>query len=168
MAENNKSNKNLIIGICSVAVIAVVAVILVVVLINKKNSSINDAYFVSDDTKYVLSLDTGGDEEYMPLKTHAVYYYKGNQITDLKTFLEYADADSAKNAYDYVNETEGGSYKETYIEGKYIVMVSNEAEYENTTATDVKEQIDFINSLNDPDSETEEENIETLVIDVSE
>ena len=170
MAENRKPNKNLIIGVCAVLVIAAVAIVLAIIFINKNKNGVNDSYFVSDNTKYVLSLDMEEDseEEYLPLKTHAVYFYKGNQITDLKTYLEYKDASSAKEAYDHVKENDGASYKEIYVDGKYIVLVSNETEYENTTASDVKEQIDFIESLKNFDFETDDEDVETTVIDASE
>ena len=55
MAEKaKKNNKNLIIGIC--AGVLVIAVVIVAVIFATK-SSLNDAYFVSDDSKYVLTVD---------------------------------------------------------------------------------------------------------------
>ncbi|MBR2998592.1 hypothetical protein IKF34_02360 [Candidatus Saccharibacteria bacterium] len=160
MAEKSQKNKSIIIGAC-VAVVVVIAIILAIVLINK-NQGINDSYFVSDGTKYVLTMDMDqSDPEgdpHTPIKTHAVYFYKGNEITGLKNYLEYENHDQAKSAYEYAKENEGDSYKEILVDGKYVVLVADESLYENTTAEDVKQQIEFIESLKNfqfDDSDTE-------------
>ena len=55
MAEKaKKNNKNLIIGICTGVLI--IAIIIVAVIFATK-SSLNDSYFVSDGSKYVLTVD---------------------------------------------------------------------------------------------------------------
>jgi len=148
MAEKSQKNKSIIIGAC-VAVVVVVAIVLAIVFINK-NNGISDSFFVSDGTKYVLNMDMDPSEDetgYMPLKTHAVYYYKGDEITSLENYYEYENNDAAKAAYDFVVENGGDSYKEASVNGKYIVVVADESSYANTTAEDVKNQIEFIESL---------------------
>ena len=168
MAEKAKNNKSIIIGIC-VAALVIIAIIIAIVLINK-NQTINDAYFKSDDTKYVLTLDADDydsdeDQEHAPLKTHTVYYYKGNEITDLKTYLEYTDNDAAKAALDYVTTNESDNYKEITVNGKYLILTSNDVAYEGVTADEVKQQIEFIESLKNFNFGTEDEDIDDTTIE---
>ena len=99
-----KSNNGLIAGICGAVVLVVVIVIVAVVMINKNR--IDDSYFVSDGTKYVLTIDqnsqtTSGDsDENAPVKTHLVYTYEGEKITSMKSYDEYVNETAAKAAYD--------------------------------------------------------------------
>ena len=104
--KTKKDNKNLIICICAAVVVVVIAII-AIVFATKGSAPIDDSYFVSDDSKYVISLtsdnlDYEDDEyaEYAPLVSHVVYYYSGDKITGMKTYHEYENADAAKEAYD--------------------------------------------------------------------
>ena len=170
-----KTNKNLIIGICA-AVAAVVVIVVAVVLLNK-GSTIDDSYFVSDGTKYVLTVDLSDsttdtedeDENYAPEKMHSVYTYEGDTVTGLKTYYEYSDAASAKAAYDAMlaeisdgNESELGSIEVT---GKYLVIIADAEDYADMTVSDVKEQIEFMEmlqnmNLDDNDTDYLEEDVE--------
>ena len=159
MAKKSKSkakdNKNLIIGICT-AVVVVLAIIITVVIV-ANNSGLNDSYFVSDDSKYVITLDTDEEElegdETAALKTHLVYTYEGDKITSMKTYLEYADANAAKAAFDIIKESGGDEAKNAELNGKYIIVPADEEDYKDLTASDVKEQIEFMESLKNLDSE---------------
>ena len=173
MAKQSKDNKNLILGICAAVAVVVVVVVLAVVLINKGNS-INDDYFKSDDTKYVLTMETGatGDEETPePVKAHEVYTYEGDKITSLKTYYEYADADAAKTAFDKAgDEYDKESYESIELNGKYIVLTAKADQYENLKAADIKANIELMEQLknlgdgNDEEEvEVEEENDEEVV-----
>lgn len=153
-SKTNQKNKNLIIGIC--AALAVVVVIVVAVVLIANNTGINDSYFVSDGSKYVLTIDnsdsdTTEDDAYTPLKTHIVYTYSGDAITSLKTYYEYKDADAAKAAFDYMSQETDEEVGKIELNGKYVVITSPEDQYKDLTANDVKEQIDFMNSLQDMD-----------------
>ena len=80
MAISKENNKNLIIGICtSVGVIAIIAIIVVVLTMQgSSNPLINDNYFVTDDSKYVITLNEDQtDESVNAIKTHIVYNYSG-------------------------------------------------------------------------------------------
>ena len=157
MAEKaTKNNKNLIIGICSAIAAIVIIVIIALVAANGGNKQINDNYFVSDDTKYVLTLGADyidSSDEYAPLKSHMVYYYSGDKITGLKVYYEYSNADNAKTAYEALKELNDSepNFKDILIDGKYVILVSNESDYESLTASEVKQQIDFMKSLQDLD-----------------
>ena len=159
-----KDNKNLIIGIC--AAVVVVVVIVVAIVLAGSGNKLNDQFFVSDGTKYVLTMDADDmgleGEEYSPNKVHIVYFYSGDEVTDLKSYYEYADEASAKTAFDAFKEL--GDEESNYtIEGKYIILTADAEEYEGMTASDVKQQVEFMESLKNMDFDTEdEEDIEVV------
>ena len=168
-----KDNKNLIIGIC-VAVVAVVAIVLAVVFLVKGNNAISDDYFKSDDTKYVLTVDTETmdldteSEEYVPVKTHIVYTYSGDEITGMKTYVEYADAATAQKAFDEMKAAGEEDVERAEVNGKYIVLTNEESDYEDMTASDVKQQIEFMEMLKNMGSDEEEEDTEEITEEVDE
>ena len=159
MAKQSKNNTNLILGICAAVAVVVVVVVLAVVLINKGNS-INDDYFKSDDTKYVLTMETGetsSEEDPQPVKAHEVYTYEGDKITGLKTYYEYTDADAAKTAYDKVgDEFDKESYESIELNGKYIVLTAKADQYENLKADDIKANIELMEQLKNLGDGTDE------------
>ena len=153
MAEEAKDNKkNIIIWTC--AALAAVIVIIVAIIFATRNTGINDSYFVSDGTKYVLTLESNDismeDEQYDPIKAHLVYLYSGDNITDLKAYYEYADNSAAKAAYDYFKEhidEEDDNYKDISVNGKYVVLAAADSQYKELTTNDVKEQIEFMEMI---------------------
>lgn len=155
-----KSNKNLIIGCCIAAVVVIAAIITAVILINRSNS-INDDYFVSDGSKYVITVDsedlTLDDDEtdYAPLKTHLVYTYSGDEITGLKSYYEYENAEAASKAFDKLKEEAGDDIEEVVLNGKYVVATAKADQYEGMTASDVKQQIEFIEMLKNMNVDTD-------------
>ncbi len=170
MAEKaKKNNKNLIIGIC--AGVLVIAVVIVAVIFATK-SSLNDAYFVSDDSKYVLTVDRDmletEDKENSPIKTHIVYYYSGDTITGVTTYMEFDNDATAKVALDLYKNADQTGVKSLKTDGKYLVVEMTEDQYKDLTASDVKQQVEFMEMLkksgtNNPDGANEEttETIET-------
>ncbi len=165
MANNTKrgNNRNKIIGICC-AVVVVILLIIAIVAAIFANMGYNDAYFQSDDSKYVLTIDNmeeiGEDEEVdpsMPLKTHYVYYYDGDNITEVKLFSEFGDADAAQTAYDDLLASEEGveeNYKSIETNGKYVILTFLDTDYEGLTASDVKAQIDMLNNADSGEETT--------------
>ena len=150
MPEEAKRNRNPIILIC--AAVAVVVLIAVVVVLSLSNKKIDDNYFVDDNTKYVLTLDSdqilGLDSgEYAPEKTHTVFYYSNNEVTSLKLFYAYENEDTAKKAYEYIKGANEGGFTEIKLEGKYIAITTDEALYKGMTVDDVKQQIEFMEML---------------------
>ncbi|MBQ2174957.1 MAG: hypothetical protein II453_07820, partial [Alphaproteobacteria bacterium] len=99
MAEKaKKDNKNLIIGICA-AIAVVLVVVVAVMLVSKGSTQLGDSYFVTDDTKYVLNLDTNyvdEEEEYAPLKTHIVYFRSGDKITGMSLMEMVKEMDAGR------------------------------------------------------------------------
>ena len=154
--EAKKDNKNMIIGsIC--AVIVVVVVIIVAVVLVTRNGGINDDYFKSDGTKYVLTIDSDATSsegsDINPVKTHIVYTYSGDQVTGMKTYGVFADNAAAQKAYNAIKDA-GEDMTNYAVDGKYIVVTATEDQYKNITATDVKAQIEFMESLKNVDTST--------------
>ena len=121
------------------------------------DAEINDSYFVSDDKKYVLTLENEPiDDEEMdsiePIKTHMVYYYSGDKITGLKTFGEFTNPDDARKAFDEIKES-GEDMTYYSLKDKYIIVTATADQYEGMTASDVQAQIDFMESLKNIDTE---------------
>ena len=163
MAEKaKKDNKNLIIGICA-AIAVVLVVVVAVMLVSKGSTQLGDSYFVTDDTKYVLNLDTNyvdEEEEYAPLKTHIVYFRSGDKITGMKSYYEYANDNDAKAAYDMLKSIEEYKNANLSTEGKYIVITASEEEYANLTPSEVEEQIEFMEMLQNMNLDDEDEDTE--------
>ena len=143
--RTKKDNKSVIVGgICIAMVIIAIIIVAAVVAIN--TNKLGDSYFVSDNNKYVLTMEYDGSEEednaYAPLKSHLVYAYSGDEITGVKAYYEFADEATAKKAYDFYSENNDGAYKSVALEGKYVILEANESVYEDMSASDVKTYID--------------------------
>ncbi len=157
-----KDNKNLIIGIC-VAAVAVVAIIVAIVMFARNSNTLSDDYFKSDDTKYVLTIDTDSmdidteGEEYIPVKTHVVYTYSGDEITGMKSYAEFSDAATAEKAFKQLQESDEEEAKTAELNGKYIVFTNDASEYEELTTSDIKQRIEFMEMLKNMDTEGDEE-----------
>ncbi len=150
-----KDNKNLIIGICAAVVVVVVIVVAAILAAGSGTTKIDDSYFVSDDTKYVLTVETDDTEadaeEYVPVKTHVVYTYAGDEITGMTTYAEYADEATAKAAYEAYKAADQEGIKSMSVNGKYLVVEMTEDNYADLTASDVKEQIELMEMFKNMD-----------------
>ena len=147
---NNANNKNILIGIC--AAVVVVAVVAVAIIFATRKPQLNDSYFVSDNTKYVLTVNSDELEpdegvKYTPVKTHVVYTYSGDTITGMITYAEFKDEATAKAAFEEYKNTDQEGIKSININGKYVVAEMNEDQYADMTASKVKQYIDFMESL---------------------
>ncbi len=164
MANKKKNNKNVIIGGCIAAV--VIAAIILAVVFAAGNGTINDSYFVSDGSKYVINNEYGDTESdgSVPIKDHIVYYYSGDKITGAKAFYEYVDETAAKNAYETIKANAGNSYKSVSLSGIYVILEANESEYEGLTASDVKQQVELSEQAQS-EASTEETNIEETIVE---
>ena len=160
--KKTKDNKNLIIGICA-AVVVVFAIVITVVVVS--NNTLNDNYFVSDGTKYVFTLDSEesdlASDDLTPLKTHLVYTYEGDKVTGMKSYYVYADANAAKTAFDKMKEAGGEEAKGIELNGKYIIITAEEEVYKDLTASDVKQQIEFMESLKNVDNKDSEDQVDS-------
>lgn len=151
----NKNNKNLIIGIC--AAVVVVAVAAVAIFFATRSPKIDDSYFVSDGSKYVVAMDSEDfvtDEvKNVPVKVYAVYTYSGDKITGAFTYAEFANESTAKAALEEYKNTDQDGVKSISTNGKYVVIEMDGSEYADMTASELKAYIDFTNGSLDIDIE---------------
>ena len=167
-----KENKSTIIGIC-IAVVAVIIIIIAAIISANGKQALGDSYFVSDGSKYVLTIESDSDEdESAPVKTHVVYFYSGDEITGAKTYYEFANAETAQAAYDSLKDSVN-EINSLSVDGKYVIIVADESEYADITASEVKQQIEFMESLQnlnyeDSGDSTEESDIEIVEVNTEE
>ena len=138
----------------SVSVLVIIAAIVIIII--SLNNNISDSYFVSDGSKLVLdlsSLKNNGDE-YAPENSYLVYNYSGNEITGFKAYYKYSTAEAAKKAYDFYYNDGNNNYKAVELKGNYVVITANESDYKSLTAEDVKQQIEYMNSVEIRDQDT--------------
>ena len=146
-AKNKKDQKKRNIIIACVAAAIVIIAIIVAIVINK-NALNNGSFFVSDGSKLVIPLKSGDrissdEDEPAPQKTYFVYYYKDNDITDLKVYQEYANDSVAKEAYSYYKNNLSPYLKDISIDGKHVIVTHLPEEYEGITADDVRMTIKY-------------------------
>ena len=135
--KSTNNNKNIIIGIC-VAVV-VIAVVAVAIFFATRGPQLNDSYFVSDNTKYVVTVDdSASSSDGAPVKTHYVYTYSGDKITGATIYLEFTNEATAKTALDAVKEESEGVAKSVSVNGKYIVAEMTEDQYSDMTLSEIK------------------------------
>ena len=134
-----KDNKNLIIGICC-AVLVVAVIIVAVVFATRGTTKLSDAYFVTDDTKYVVTVNREeGDDTSSADKVHYVFNHSGDKITGAAIYAEFENEDAAKAAFEeYKKENDDNDTVNMSVDGKYIVTKADQKEYENYTLEDIK------------------------------
>ena len=164
MAKKQNNNKNLILGVC--AIIAIFVVVVTAILLSAKvitlNPTINDAYFISDDTKYVLNLsNSDSDTEYAPSKTHIVYLHSNDEITSMKAYYEYPNETTAKTAYETIKDSDEFKNTDLSIDGKYIIATYAKENYSGISFSEIRSQLEFMEitqnaSSNNTDTEESE------------
>lgn len=130
------------------AVIVVLLIVVVVVLVVMNKTTYNDDYFVSDDTKLVLSMDariSGFEEsEYMPPITRVVYYYSGDTISGVRVFYEYRNNEIAKKAYETIGKEDKEWAASKALNDKYIIFDMTKEQYEGLNTNQIRESIESI------------------------
>ena len=160
-SKKNKDNKNIIIGAIIGAVALIIVVVLIVVL-GTSRQKIDDSFFVSDGTKYVITLegdlmDSVGGMGDTPRRAHLVYFYSGDSVTGKKTYYEFMDEETARTSYDALLSEDSENTDSYELDGKYVILIADASEYEGMTAADAKEQVEFAEFLKDMSSGNLEE-----------
>ena len=148
--EKKKLNKNLLIAIIGVVAAAVTVLVLVLVL-GRGGGELNENWFKSDGYKLVLTIESDptmvAENEQTPINSHLVYTYSGETVTGLKVYYQYENPVKAKTAYETLYDSNNGQYKDVLLDGRYVVLVAVDSEYEHLKASDVKQQIDFMEMM---------------------
>lgn len=142
-AASSKTFRRIIVPIAAVCV----AIIVFIVATVFNQPTIEENYFVSDDTKTAISLKPTSDEAGTTslVQTHLVYTYDGENVSGLKTYFEYPDAAAAKSALESLKDQP--EFKGATVEGKYIVVTADESQYKGLTASDIKQQADALKAF---------------------
>lgn len=154
VSKPKKKTKKLVAGIC-ITTLAAIVVVVAIIFATKSTAQINDSYFVSNDKQYVLNVTSDMMEfentEYAPVITHIVYKYSGDKITDITSYLEFNDESTASSLLPKYKEIYDASdysgIKSISANGKYIVVVTAEDQYSDMSASQIKQEIDSIESL---------------------
>ena len=153
---NSHKNKYLFYG-AYVSLLVIIAVAIIIPVYNATHPPLSEEFFVSDDTKDVISLDadrsSGGPNP--STHTHLVYTYDGDNVTGLKTYFEYPDEATAATALESLKDLQ--EFSGAIRDGKYIVVTAPEDQFKGLTASDVKQQADALRGFH-PNQNTEEEN----------
>ena len=153
--EKKKLKKNLLVAVIG----AVAAIVTVLVLVfSHGGGELNENWFQSDNSKLVLTIESDptmvAENEQTPINSHLVYTYSDETVTSLKVYYQYENTVKAKTAYDTLHDSNNGQYKDVLLDGRYVVLVAVDSEYEHLKASDVKQQIDFMEMMKNTSSDT--------------
>ena len=156
MAKKTNDNKNqgLILALCAAIIVIVIVVVAIIAIKTNGNNGLvglNDSYFVSDGAKYVLDINM--EEIYLeeglptPTKCYLVYNYSGDEITGLKTYYLYDNLETAETAYEYLLQNDTSYYDSINLDGNYVILTHPSSDYDGTTASDIKLQVELIETM---------------------
>lgn len=163
-----KSNKKiLIVGICAITAITIA---IIVATITMHKTSIDDSFFVTDSTKYVIALNDDeinlGDDSIKPTKGYVVYYRKGDTITDMKEYYLFNQEADAKTLLEQIKADNTSNYKAMITDGKYLILTANASKYAGKTAEEIEYYIDLLNNTKSEETNNDEfENTEEHIFD---
>lgn len=125
------------------AILALAVVIALIVVLNQPEK-ISQDFFVTDDTKVVMSIDgelsAMEEGEYEPEVTRWVYFHNGEKVTNVKVYYEYEDEEDAAEAFDNITMSEFVAGK--VLNGKYIVLQMKDDELGDISLEDIREQVE--------------------------
>ena len=139
--RKNQKNNNLMAWVfVALFLLIVVSIAVILTLNNGSDPNTNEAFFVSDGTKYVVASEMGGSgEDGEAISAYDVYYYSGNAITDHKAYFEFIDEEAAKEALPDYQSLKDNDIKSVEVNGRFIVFVAEPSQYEKITLDQVKE-----------------------------
>lgn len=137
-----------------IALMVFVIIITISLLYALTPKPVDDSYFISDESKDVITLevDKANSATTDLLRTHIVYIYENDRVKSLKTYYEYENNELASQALENIKEINKNAV-DVYLDGKYIVVVSAEKQYENLNPSDIKQQAEAIKTYQDNKTE---------------
>lgn len=141
--------KRIINGKVIFSILIVVLLVVVIVTLSLMNRvQYTDDYFVTDDTKIVLSMDADEsafeNSAYVPPITHVVYYYSGDTINNVKVFYEYKNEQVAKKANSNLPTDDKEWATGKALNGKYVIYDMKKEEFEGLSAEDIRSSVESI------------------------
>ncbi|MBR6505524.1 hypothetical protein IKT18_01620 [Candidatus Saccharibacteria bacterium] len=137
-----KKNRRIVI----IAAVALFIVVLVAILASGSYyEPIDDDYFVSDNNKMVLTLSKESSDfesrEYESDVTYVVYYYNGDDITDVRIFYSYNNEDEAREANKNITMDGKAWATGRKLNGKYIIFNTNRKSWSGLSVDLLKEAL---------------------------
>lgn len=167
--KSKAKNNNLMTWVFVALFLLIVASIAVILTLNNNNPNLNEKFFVSDNSKYVATIDADsfGDDDLVV--AYDVYYHNGNEITGHKAYYKYASEEVAKDAFPYYQALEDDEISTIELNGRFIVLIASPTQYEGLTLDmvkswfddDIEEEIDEIDEGDVSENEADEENVDT-------
>lgn len=132
----------------SVAVVAFMLVVAAIVNFGQ-TEKIESDYFHDSDGKIVLTMNKEmaalDNSEYEPFITHVVYYYNGNNITEVKAFFEYPDENTARQAYENLGLGDFADSKR--LNGRFVEFQVKRAQYDGVSLDELKSDIETMKEI---------------------
>ena len=129
-------------GVATCAAVVLAVAITLIVIFFPKPTEVDEAYFVTDDTKSVLNLES--DNPNSTRQTHIVYEYDGDNVSAIKTYFEYPDEAAAAASIESLKKQPEFEKSKVELDGKYIVVSANPDSFKGLTVDDVKQQVKAI------------------------
>ena len=124
--ERSPSNhRSLIYSACAgIALLSIIIIIVAIVIAISHRPTVDDDFFVSDDTKTTINIPTGTDST-SDHQTRTVYEYDDdNNVISMKTYFEYSDSDAAATAYASLKDQP--EFKNATLQGKFIIVTADD------------------------------------------
>lgn len=146
MTKRESERKELWKNLLSALAVATVIVAIALVAGFSWRERYDEDYFVSDDTKLVIAMDSEiasfEDGEFEPETTYVVYYYTGDTVRGMQVFYAYDSNEEAKLANENITVDGKDWAVSKSLNGKYIIFSVTSDQYENLSATSVKNIIE--------------------------
>jgi hypothetical protein len=131
--RNNAKNNNLMMWVFVVLFLLIVISIAVILTLNNANPNLNDDFFVSDGSKYVVVANVGNYGDDKIVAAYDVYYHNNDTITGHEAYYEFVDEEMAQAALPSYRANKDEEVDKIELNGKYIVLTATPKQYEGLT-----------------------------------
>ena len=128
--RNNAKNNNLMMWVFVVLFLLIVISIAVILTLNNANPNLNDDFFVSDGSKYVVAADIDNYGDDRIVAAYDVYYHNNGTITGHEAYYEFVDEEMAQVALPSYQANKDEEVDKIELNGKYIVLTATPKQYE--------------------------------------
>lgn len=143
--EPTPKKKNIkAIAIAAIAAVVVIAAIVVAAILMNQEPPIGDAYFKTAGNRLVYTAEIKNTEvNFNAVKMHQVYKVDGETVRNYSLFYEFKDDYSANKALESIKSSVSRDVDVANVEiyGKYVGIIYEDDLLENTTTTEIREEI---------------------------
>ena len=155
-----KTSNSLMMWVFVVLFLLIVISIAIILTLNSTNPNLNEGFFVSNDTKYVIDADLDGFGDDRIVSAHDVYYYDSNNVvTGHEAYYEFINEETVQAVLPVYQSTKDDEVEKVVANGRFIVMIANPTQYEGLNIETIKQW--FENDEEQLDEQQLDENGET-------